>query len=490
MLDVTRARSEGHWRESHDIERDWAHAVSWLVNWAHIYGTTADPPPEPDQRAVAEALAVARAWRPLETLAKGLKSGDIRIARRKGRDVWLENNRRAEIEVLDMMLAQVTLPPDEVSIPSIEPVVDWFEEHRGQATALNAVPTWVHGLMWVRQKARLSAQGVSVPESTDVGGLTLGEARACYAKLLATRELTEMNTYFLQTAVALPWAIKQTHLVRALTRHVKLDAADAFVRLLTYAPGRSPISAPLISTGDMFVIPLELVSETAYERTLLRAASADPSRMGTLGNALGRRSDRWSERLASIPGAQVMQRVLIHGEDGHRIGDLDVVAVDSADRLMLVFETKGPVDAATLGESYKVDALMASGQRQLAAVRDALQNGTAQARWPNGTVIPACPEVQWWVGSAQQLDSRPAVPGTQIGTTSLRLLEHVLPCASLRELQAKLESPPLPTEGVEYRMVEQTVAAHSLVLHFPAIALMDESMPAPPDERRIHRGWT
>jgi hypothetical protein len=239
----------------------------------------------------------------------------------------------------------------------------------------------------------------------------------------------------------------------------------------------------------MIMIPSDLVSATGFERTLLRAASADPANSGALGNVLGERARRWRDRLASIPHVEVFERVLVRDGLGRTLGDLDVVAVDAADQLLLVFETKWPIDASTLAESYKIDALFDSGRQQVNRLSDAIEAGEAEPVWPRGASVPPMSSARWWVGSAQQLDSRPASAQETVHTTALRLLEHLLPCGSLRELDAKLRFPPLPTRGIEFDLAEQTVRAGRVTIHFPALVLAP-GMPTPPPDRRVHEGWT
>lgn len=95
----------------------------------------------------------------------------------------------------------------------------------------------------------------------------------------------------------------------------------------------------------------------------------------------------------------------------------------------------------------------------------------------------------WWVGSAQQLDSRPDWNAPGIQTTSLRMVEQMLPATGLSDLLHRLTTFPLPRRGHEFDIEERVVAAGSLSIHYDALSLRG-SPPVPPPERRVQMGWT
>lgn len=284
------------------------------------------------------------------------------------------------------------------------------------------------------------------------------------------------------------WAIKPSSLITGLSTRVDRDAARAFVKMLTYSKGRSPVSAPLVPNGEFLLIPGEIVLPIAYERTLLRAASANPAASGTLGNVLGGRAARWAERLRTVAGCWVAEQVRVKDSDGRSLGDLDVVAWDAQRRIMAVFETKWPVDAATLNEGNKIDSMFDKGIAQLTRLRSAIVDGSASVLWPRSWNIAVDTATFWWVGSAQQLDSRTRADDL-IGTTSLRLVEQLLPASDLNDLIMKLLTFPFPRRGYEYDLVSCAVSAGALTLHCDAIAL-NGPLPLPPPDRRTHDGWT
>jgi hypothetical protein len=175
--------------------------------------------------------------------------------------------------------------------------------------------------------------------------------------------------------------------------------------------------------------------------------------------------------------------------EGRILGDLDLVAWDPVDQALLIVETKWPVDAATLAEGYKVDSTIDKGRSQLARLRACIATGTGRVAWPSGWDIPSGMRASWWVGTAQQLDSRGFIDRDGIGATSLRLVEQLLPARNLADLVARLTSFPLPRAGVDYKLVSTTVQAGDITIHFKALALMGDP-PVPPGGRRVQDGWT
>lgn len=500
-----------HLRESTRSEDRFRHAAMTLINWSngHLQDVAskipADHPSRGKSRAhrkgrrrriavdvvlqdFKDAVDLALDWQALDTVRIGLKTGDMTIRQMNGRHVWLENHRSAEVEALDVMLSRVTVLDPPTEMPDITETTAWFGANQGRADRLHFVPSSLRRAAWTEALDLLERQGTTVPGTTDLGGLTLDEARTCYAGLIAQHYLNELCTIHLGTDDTLTWAIKPDNLVAMLSARVRHQAATAFVELTRYSPGRSPVSAPLIPYRDLLLIPADLVSPIGFERTLLRAAAADPGRSGALGNILGDRAHRWAQRLGSIPGCQVAEQVKVKNSTGGVLGDLDVVAWDRERRLAVVFETKWPIDAATLTESYKVDSHIASGREQLKKHRAVFESGEAVVGWPRGWNVPERTEFRWWVGSAQQLDSTPSAGADGIGSTSLRLVEHLLPQPNLAAFLDALENFPLPRQGIEFDLVPQTIRAGAYVLYGDTLAIKEA--PVPPPDRRTSAGWT
>jgi len=328
-----------------------------------------------------------------------------------------------------------------------------------------------------------------VTDELDLGGISFGEARTCYAFLISQLHLNQLGAFHFGAPEAMLWAIRPSNLEIGLAQRVDRSAAQEFIEMCTFSTGRSPVSAPLIPDGEFVFVPAEIVSPIAYERTILRAASATPGKAGLLGNVLGDRASRWAERLRTVPGCQIAEEVRVKDSTGRTLGDLDVVAWDPRQDMMAIFETKWPVDAATLSESYKVDAMFDKGIAQVLRLRSAIDGGSATVTWPSSWNVPSDVTTSWWVGSAQQLDSRATRTASDIRTTSLRLVEHLLPANDLRDLLTKIATIPLPRRGHEFDLEPRSVAAGRLTVHYNALGLLG-SPPVPPPERRLHMGWT
>ena len=464
----------------------WRHATSALVEWHTRWAKPGSG--EPADQDLAAAIRRARDWRALETIQLGLRTGDMYIAGTSGWEIRLGNIRDHAVEVLDIILQQVSIPAPKLTGPSDDAVQQWFTGHAGRPGQAHRLPKWVQTIAYRRAQADLVNRDFTMPGSTDLGGLTLAEARDCYALLLARTELAALCTTVLGSRETAVWYTESAALIKELTGHVSAESAAAFIQLCSYHPGRSPASAPLIPDDNLIAIPSALVSPVGFERALLRAASADPSRAGQLGNTLGRRSARWADLLRSIPGAQVAERLPVTSDAGQALGDLDVAAFDAADNLLLVVETKWPVDAHTLRESSKIDDAVEAGRHQLLRVKAALANG-GTARWPRTWHITPGTRITWWVATAQQLSTRPGRDAHDIRATSLRLIEHILPASSVADLQERVENFPLPRLGVEYELTDQTVRVGRYRITIPAIALLGEP-PVPPEDRRTNTGWT
>jgi hypothetical protein len=159
LLDLARAQHEESRMGFVEATQVWRHATATLVEWSAALAGHASR--EPELQDVIAAVNRALDWRELETIATGLGSGDIFIESVVGWDVRLANSRDHAVEVLDLLLEQVTVPSPTDGAPSVEDVEGWFQDRAGRADLVQAIPSWVDDRMYERALFELSRRGTS-----------------------------------------------------------------------------------------------------------------------------------------------------------------------------------------------------------------------------------------------------------------------------------------------------------------------------------------
>jgi hypothetical protein len=228
---------------------------------------------------------------------------------------------------------------------------------------------------------------------------------------------------------------------------VQESEASEFIELMTYRPGQGAhaSSTPFVPFQDRLIFAPALVVAASVERTLLRAAAANPDRFGSLGHRLGRLADRVATVLKEIPGITVLTRVQAVRENRTVAGDIDVLAIDPNLGKVLAIEVKWPVAALTLKEASKVEADVRRGAIQLNALRLALS--AAEAFLPSRVEsITRGMQWSWFVATPSQLSE---TGQDTIYPTSLRHLQAILPVRNLGELEARLHRRPQVGEHFE-----------------------------------------
>ena len=145
-------------------------------------------------------------------------------------------------------------------------------------------------------------------------GLSLAQARTCYAFLITQLNLNEMAAVQFHSPWALLWGIRPHNLERALTSRVGRNVAREFTGLCTFRPGRSPVSAPLIPYCEHVLNPLgNRVPYRLRTDAAPRGVCRPQPFRGARGNArqTGR---RWAERLRVVPGCTVTTEILVKDE--------------------------------------------------------------------------------------------------------------------------------------------------------------------------------
>jgi len=177
LMDLARARITGGDVAVTESAEAWRHATSALIEWHSQWARPGSG--EPLKQDVAAAIRCARDWRALEVILHGLGSGDMYVAETSGWEIRLGNSRDHAAEVLDVVLQQVSIPVrSRLAAPPVNAVHDWFADHAGQAEEAHRLPEWVGTITYRRVLADLLSRGLTMPAHTDLGGLTLAEARA------------------------------------------------------------------------------------------------------------------------------------------------------------------------------------------------------------------------------------------------------------------------------------------------------------------------
>lgn len=274
-------RAPEHLRLTTNSADMFRHATASIVSWSSEYlrdesslvsrpavkartrangKTTARVGRRVDRRDIEGACDLAFDWQELEVVDVGLATRDLTMGEHKGRHIWIHNQRRPEIEVLDIILAGVTVLDEPTDFHEVAETREWFERNRGRPERIHSLPESIRRSAWEEAHGLLVQQGTTIPEATDLGGLSLRDARSCYALLIAQLHLNELASIHFGTEQTLVWAIRPANLVKLLARYVDPQAAAAFLEFCRYVPGRSPLSAPLIPHGDLLLIPAPLVA--------------------------------------------------------------------------------------------------------------------------------------------------------------------------------------------------------------------------------------
>ncbi|MFF8293967.1 hypothetical protein ACF07M_00750 [Streptomyces globisporus] len=470
--------------------RQYANATARLIEWSYQYGDQSSSG-TPDIKSVEEAVNLALDWEVVEIGIQGGRAGRVQVDEDK-EGLYIEPASHASIEVLDMVLEQIdTLNPEESRIgPSLEPAHSFFASQQGVLHVHKRLPPWIGGL-YVQHMKNYSAQHLwEIPGDADLGGLKVRDA----VPLIGTIKGMSLLQLTLFRGEPLPNTAYLSMSPETLRRYLNRynpgnDAIDRFIEMVTYTGpgGKTPFSAPVVPWGDKVIIPFPLLSEGLEERMILRAAASNPATSGALGGALGKVGRRWGDRLTeSIPGARVANEVKVLAPNRRKIGDLDVVVLDADRKSGLIVEVKWPIDARNLSEAWKQEDAIDKGRSQVLRLQKEIREGATVKLPPNW---PPFDQVnwQWIVGTARYLD--PRITDSEIASTSLRLVEQLLPVSTTRELLHKIKHFPYPQEGQEFTLGWKRIRVGGQNIRCRLIEMI-EPLPVPPSDRKRSKGWT
>ncbi|GAA4615995.1 hypothetical protein GCM10023195_70870 [Actinoallomurus liliacearum] len=467
----------------------WANTTARLIEWSHRYGNQSRTSARtPTKRVIDTAFELAWNWDAIDIALQGVRAGRVRLLAH-GNALAVEPLSDPSIEALDIVLEKIdTANTEENTIgPSLAPAHDYFRAQEGRRSVYMNIPHWIAGLYVQHMKNYVAQRHWDVPADTDLGGLKVGDA----IPLIGTLKGISFLQYTLFQGEPSPktaYLGMESHtLAKSLRRYNPNNTAiDAFIEMLTYKPGRSPLSAPIIPWCGKLIIPFFLMSDGLEERMVLRAAASNPSTAGRLGESLGALCRRWADRLKSIPGTRVATEVKVLAANRRKIGDLDIVVLDADQKTGLIIEAKWPIDARTLPDAWKQEAAIDKGRSQIVRLKKAITEGALvklPLDWPPFADI----EWKWLVGTSRYLDSRISHP--DIDVTSLRFVEQLLPVTSTTELIHKLTTFPYPKEGHEFRLNWRKFKIGDTTVKCREIEMLQPE-PSPPAERNRAKGWT
>lgn len=450
-------------------ELPWESVLAQLVVWHHEYPVGTGTCREED---AAEIVLAAAAAHRLDLLETGVRSGAFRV-RKTGGDFRVRHSWDVSAEVADMLLEHDARPTQVPELSAVER--QWIAAR--SVGSRSGPPSEVLRASVGRATETIDAYRRSVPEGQvpdnfPLGeGMTAGDMISVLAVIMGIASLSEHTAHRLSrleaTLVHMP-ASRLMAVISKICRNISEAHQTLVVERLTYRPGRSCRTSPLIRHGDVVIICPPLVTPRAVDPIMLRSAARDYRRFGPVGREQGERATAWATWMRTIPGTLVAERVPAARTDGNPAGDLDVIIVDPVKRLGLCLEIKWPIEALSLHEVMKVEYWITSAAQQLDRLREELRAGTATAQMPSEWPAFGSIDWTWCVGTPQQLSTRP-LPVPDMHATSLRYVQALGIPPDLDALVTALTRPDLPVDGVHFDVRRRSFPVGRHQVHLDAI---------------------
>ncbi|MFJ9157021.1 hypothetical protein ACIRPS_09505 [Streptomyces griseoviridis] len=453
----------------------WESVLAQLVAWHHDQPVGTGACSQEDADEIVLAAVAAQRFGPLEA---SIRSGAYDVRMTRG-DFRVRHRWDASAEVADMLLEQDARPTGVPLLSDVERkwissrVVDFRSGPPPEV--LEAAVQRAAATIEVYRQSLPEGQ---VPDSFELGdGMTAGDMTSVLAVIMGIASLSEYTAHRLSRLEA-TLAHMPTSRLLAVIAEMCPDVSEAHQALvlerLTYRPGRSCRTSPLISHDDVVIICPPLLTPRAVDAIMLRSATHAPGGFGRIGRAQGARATAWTEWLRATPGALVAERIPAARTDGGSAGDLDVVVVDPVRRLGLCLEIKWPIEALSLHEGMKIESWISSAAAQLDRLRGELRSGAASARLPRDW--PSFDSISWtWcVGTPQQLTTRP-LPVPDMHATSLRYVQALGTPPDLGSLVTALRNPDLPARGVHFDVRKRSITVGRHQVHIDALGIRTSS---------------
>ncbi|MBB4738522.1 hypothetical protein BJY16_001981 [Actinoplanes octamycinicus] len=441
-----------------EIDRGVRTDVPWESILAQIITWHAEIPlgegPCTEQAALEICRAALEAAR-LDNLHGTIRAGGYKV-RRQGEAFRVRQCWDPAIEAADMFLEATSVPVD---LPEITPVeLRWIKSRLGSSRELPSSDV----LQASSQRAEVAIEAYcqALPEGHLPGtflldqGLTISQAKKILSVVMGFASLCEAAArIYKRTEVTLVNLRRERLLetIAELRPDIEPSHTETLIERLTYRPGRSCRTSPLVEVGEAIILCPPLITPRVVDGIILRGAAYDPNRYGPIGQRQGARAVKWKDWFTGVPGVVVAERIRARRSDRTAAGDLDVVAVDVPHRRGLCLEIKWPIDATTLSEVTKTEDWVNSAALQVDRLRKELQSGTAAVQMPPGW--PAFDDIDWtWaVGTPQQLCLRPS-PIPNVYSTSFRYLSAHGHPEGIMDVIDTITSPDLPAEGLHFQI--------------------------------------
>lgn len=423
-------------------------AVSWALTY--LGGPVGSDPGERSRRVLWE---LARRHWVLRNLLSEARHGD-RGFEAAGNRIRLPFRGDVHLDALDRLLGTLTeiRGLDIEGRPKLQEAAPWLDAG-GRNVGWSGAPAAIRAIFRASARALIASYPRYLPDMLDVGGFTMGEAARVLDELLARAQYSQACIMRGSTS---PAATIPFYLPEELTRDLAHDTGVSELRVerllgalwidLERCP--DPCLTPIVPVGRAVVPMSSLIAPGSPLRNLTARLQLDPTRFGAAGQALGRLGvETCAETLRRVAGVLLATNVRLVTGTGKRVGDLDVVLVDLAAKLMVVFEVTWQIGVDGAVEIARALDKAADKRTQVARNRDHLGERTAAPRWPAHWPDFEGYASRWYVITRDVLPVGP--PLDDVIIRSHQMLAWMLKSgATLEELVRLLDHPPAPPEEV------------------------------------------
>lgn len=354
-----------------------------------------------------------------------------------------------KLDALDRMLDVMT----EVHAMKVEgrphgaALLPWLDRG-GRNIPWHACPDHVVAHYRSSARALIESYPKYLPDDLDVGGFTIQEATEVLTELLAAAQHSQacvMRGSVSAAAITPTYSGVDFISTLSAASSVPGDRVGTIVNALTMNTEASidPCLTPIIPIDESLAPMSSLIAPGSPVRNLTIVLQQDTTRFGEAGKAIGRLGvDECRQTLSRLAGCRLATNVALVSE-GRKVGDLDVVVLDSARRLMVVFEVTWQLAPDGSAEIGKAVGKAIAKRKQVARNRSQVESGSAHARvpadWPDFSDYTK----RWFIVTRDVLPLTPAED--EIVIRSHQMLAWMLKDqATIEELIDLLDNPPTP----------------------------------------------